>query len=85
MLLGRVRLQHGFIEIDNGRGAKRIQFGGFGGKGGGKERGDKQADQPVREMVENVGDENVIGVVALIVRIDEADEVKDAVLRRFRR
>jgi hypothetical protein len=27
----------------------------------------------------------VFGVSTLIVRIDEADEVKDAVLRRFRR
>ena len=42
-----------------------LQLGGLRRERGIEERGDEQADQPVREVVEDEGDEHVIGVRGL--------------------
>ena len=60
------RLDEMPIEIDGGGGGQRIQFRGFGRKRGGEKGGDEQADQAVREIIEDESDEDVIGFVGFV-------------------
>jgi len=54
------------VEIDGRCRAERVELGGLGGQGGGEERGHQQTDQPVRHVVQNECDEDVVGVVGSI-------------------
>ena len=56
-------------EVDGGRGAQRVQLGGLGRQRGGEHDRDEQADNTVRQLGEDEGDEDVVGVLRLGARI----------------
>ena len=61
--VGRVAFDDVPVKINRGAGAERVEFGGLGRQGGGKKRRDEQADDAVRQLLEDKCDEHIIGVV----------------------
>ena len=63
------------INVNGGGGTKRVEFGGFGGKGRRKKCRDEQTDDSVRQLLQDEGDEDIIGVVRLGAGILPPDSV----------
>jgi hypothetical protein len=56
-------------EIDRRRGAQRVQLRRLGRQRRGEHHRDEQADGPVRELGQDEGDEDVVGVLGAGARI----------------
>ena len=51
------------IKVNGGGGTERVEFGGLRRQCGGKKCGDQQTNDAVRQLLQDEGDENVIGIV----------------------
>ena len=57
------------VEVDGGRRRQRVELGGLRRQRGGEEGRDQEPDQPVRQVPQDEGDEDVVGVVGLRPRV----------------
>ena len=57
------------VKINRGRRTERVKFGGLGRQRRREERCHQQADDSMRQVIKDKGDEDVIGVVAFHSRV----------------
>ena len=69
MIVARVRMQERAVKIHHRGRAERVQFRSAGGHRGAENHRDEQADDAVRQIVQDKGDEDIIGVVRFELRI----------------